>query len=347
MKLKFTPRNKLSNYEWDPVQQRWNRARLDRDVLNELTQGSTLNGLWRLGIYVFCLVGSAVAAVTVSRYNIWLSIPLFYVYFFFIGFLVPISHELQHRMVFAKSANWLSDCVYFVVQTLVWNSPRYARISHRLHHRYTMVRGLDPETDWQGMSSKWLRNFVWKLVLDTLVVGAIVTWFREVWRQILRIAGVKDKLMQEHCTDSDIKVIRIESSAILLIHATVLGASIWFRRWEPIALVTLAWQIGNPFEFWWHQTEHIGRIYNVNDQRLCTRSVKVGPVIKLFYWGLDDHVEHHMYPGVPSRNLPKLHEMLKKDLPEAQTMFECWKEMFAIAKEKDQNPDNEFVPIPL
>ncbi len=30
---------------------------------------------------------------------------------------------------------------------LLWNSPRYARSSHMLHHRCTMVRGMDPECD--------------------------------------------------------------------------------------------------------------------------------------------------------------------------------------------------------
>ena len=86
---------------------------------------------------------------------------------------------------------------------------------------------------------------------------------------------------------------------------------------------------------------------NVNDQRLCTRSVRVGPLVHLIYWGLDDHVDHHQFPAVPSRNLPKLHKILKKDLAEPKSMIACWREMFAIACEKDHHPESEYIPIAL
>ena len=68
---------------------------------------------------------------------------------------------------------------------------------------------------------------------------------------------------------------------------------------------------------------HIGRPYNVNDHRLNTRSVHVSWFIKTFFWGLDDHVDHHLYPVVPSRNLPKLHRILAKDLPVPDNIFGC------------------------
>jgi fatty acid desaturase len=59
---------------------------------------------------------------------------------------------------------------------------------------------------------------------------------------------------------------------------------------------------------------------------------------------LDDHVDHHIYPIVPSRNLPKLHRILKEDIPTPRNVFGCWAEMFAIAREKDHNPAHEYVP---
>lgn len=70
----------------------------------------------------------------------------------------------------------------------------------------------------------------------------------------------------------------------------------------------------------------------------------MSPFIKLIYWGLDDHVDHHIFPIGPSRNLPKLHRILQEDLPEPKSMVGCWREMFAIAREKDHNPDHEYVP---
>lgn len=348
MELQFAPRTELAEFEWDNAEAKWNRPKLDPQVLRELAQRSTINGLWRVSLFLVFLLASAAAAIYASRYSIWLALPLIYVYYFFYGFWVAIAHELQHKMVFAKSADWFSEGLYFVVQTLIWNSPRYARISHKLHHRYTMVQGVDPETDWpEIITSKWLRRYLGGLILNILVLGAIVQLFREVGRQVSRVIGIKDRMMRDHCSDADIRAIRIESLAILLSHAGVVALSLWFRRWEPIVFVTIAWQIGNAIEFLWHQTEHIGRMYNVNDQRLCTRSIKVSPFIKLIYWGLDDHVDHHIFPGVPSRNLQKLHEILKEDLPEPRNAIDCWREMFAIAKEKDKHPMHEYVPIAL
>ena len=78
---------------------------------------------------------------------------------------------------------------------------------------------------------------------------------------------------------------------------------------------------------------------------LCTRSVKVSRFVNLIYWGLDTHLEHHYFPSVPSYNLSKLHTILQDKIPEARNVWGCWKEMSAIAKEKDKFPNHEFVPV--
>ncbi|MDA0991966.1 MAG: fatty acid desaturase, partial [Verrucomicrobia bacterium] len=159
--LVFVPREKLSEYEWAPANKRWVRPKVDHEVLDKLCERSTLNGFLRVGWFMALLAASAAATIWVSRINIWLAIPVLYSYYFLYGFWVAIAHELQHRMVFAKSLNWFSDIFFFFVQVLLWNSPRYARISHQLHHRYTMVRGIDPETDWPDViTSKWLKKFL-------------------------------------------------------------------------------------------------------------------------------------------------------------------------------------------
>ena len=131
----------------------------------------------------------------------------------------------------------------------------------------------------------------------------------------------------------------------LLFHIVVVAGAIWFHRWEPIIFITIAWQIGESIEQLWHSTEHISRAYNVNDQRLCTRSIRVGPLVRSIYWGLDDHVDHHTFPLVPTRNLPKLHLLMQHDLPKPLNMVACWRDIFAVAREKDQRPENEYVPF--
>jgi fatty acid desaturase len=342
----FVTREKLAQYEWDRERKEWRRPPVDRETMKRLSERSTANGLLRVGWLVLLLTGAAVATVAVARANLWLAIPVLYVYYFIYGFWVAIAHELQHRTVFGERADRFSEVFFSFVQTLVWNSPTYARVSHRLHHRYTMVRGTDPETAWPELiTSGWLRRYLLGLVAKILVVGAVVDLGRSVWTQVERAAGRKSLMMREHCTEREVAAIRRESLAILLAHAAVAAAAIVFRRWELLAFVTLAWQIGSPIESLWHSTEHIGRPYDVNDHRLNTRSIRVSWFIKLIFWGLDDHVDHHLYPIVPSRNLPRLHRLLEKDLPRPNNVFGCWAEMFATAREKDRNPKLEFLSV--
>lgn len=348
MKLNFTPRSELLDYEWKREEADWRWPKVDREVMKQLLERSTLNGLWRSGRFFFFLAASATATIIVSRHSLWLALPVLYVYYFFYGFMVALGHELQHRTVFARSFDWFSERLFFLVQTLMWNSPTYARISHNLHHRYTMVRGTDPETDWpEVFTYKWVRRLLFNSILGIFVVGAVKQLGVDILKQIRRACGQKDQMMRDHCTAEDIATIRAESLAILLFHLAVIAAAIWFRRWEPIAFITIAWQIGVSIEGLWHNTEHITRLYNVNDQRLATRSIRVNPLVKLIYWGLDDHIDHHLFPQVPSRNLPQLHQILKRELPEPQSMINCWREIFAIAKEKELHAQNEYVPCKL
>jgi len=345
---RFAAREQLSGFEWDNQRKDWKRPPVDRGVLKELSRRSTVDGLLRVAWFLFLLAVPVVAAIYVGGINPWLAIPMLYVYYFFYGFWVAIGHELQHKTVFAESADRFSEVFFFVVQTIMWNSPTYARVSHKLHHRYTMVRGVDPETDWpEVITSRWLRGFLVKLVLRILVVGALVDLLLSVWTQVWRIAGRKNRMMREHCTEKEIAAIRIESLGILLIHAAVAAVGIAFHAWPLLALVTIAWQIGSPIEILWHATKHIARPYNVNDHRLNTRSIHVSWFVRTFFWGLDDHVDHHLYPVVPSRNLPKLHRLLEKDLPVPDDIFGCWAEMFEISREKDRDPRSEFVSVGL
>ncbi len=345
MKLEFTARNQLSEYEWETTESFKNRIPLDRELIQELSERSNLHGLLRMVFYVGALVLTVWAAVVVSHYSVWLAIPVLYAYWFLYGFWVAVAHEMQHKMVFARSWDKFGEFLYFFVQVIIWNSPRYARISHQLHHRYTMVRGIDPETDWpEVFTTAWVRKCLRNFILNILIVGIPFSLFQVVKIQIDRIAGKKDRMMRDHCSDKDCHRIRIESAGILLFHLAVVAGAVAARSWWPVLLFTIAWQVGGSIESLWHATEHIGRAYDMNDQRLVTRSVRVNPFIRLLYGGLDDHVDHHLYPTIPSRNLPKLHKLLHAELAAPRSMISCWKEMFAIAREKDVRPENEYVP---
>ena len=80
---------------------------------------------------------------------------------------------------------------------------------------------------------------------------------------------------------------------------------------------------------------------DVKDHRYTTRSVRLNPVFSFLYWHMEYHVEHHMFPSVPSYNLPKLSNLIKDQLPKANTsLYDAYKEILpAIIK---QHKDNSF-----
>ena len=43
------------------------------------------------------------------------------------------------------------------------------------------------------------------------------------------------------------------------------------------------------------------------------------------------HIEHHMFPLVPYYNLPRLHQVIKNDLPPpSQSIFAAYREMLPV-----------------
>jgi fatty acid desaturase len=70
----------------------------------------------------------------------------------------------------------------------------------------------------------------------------------------------------------------------------------------------------------WHMVmtgllQHGGLADNVIDHRLNCRTVYMNPLSRFIYLNMNYHVEHHMFPMVPYHALPKLHELIRHDLP--------------------------------
>jgi len=61
--------------------------------------------------------------------------------------------------------------------------------------------------------------------------------------------------------------------------------------------------------------QHLGLAENVSDHRLNTRTVLMNPISCFIYLNMNYHIEHHMFTMVPYYNLPKLHQLIRHDLP--------------------------------
>ena len=74
MNLEFTPREELHEFEWNHEGRNWKRLGVDKDVIRQLSERSTWNGLWRVGLFMSFLAVTAVATMWAAQYSLWLAI---------------------------------------------------------------------------------------------------------------------------------------------------------------------------------------------------------------------------------------------------------------------------------
>jgi len=73
--------------------------------------------------------------------------------------------------------------------------------------------------------------------------------------------------------------------------------------------------------------------------------IHVESYFSFLYWKMEYHIEHHMFPMVPSYNLPKLHEVIKDQLPAPKKgLLDAYKEIIPAVIKKSNDP-NYFIPV--
>jgi fatty acid desaturase len=60
------------------------------------------------------------------------------------------------------------------------------------------------------------------------------------------------------------------------------------------------------------------------DPLLASRSVRSNPIVSFCLLNENYHLEHHLFPEVPSYNLPRLHALLRSRLPHSVEARSYW-----------------------
>ena len=237
-------------------------------------------------------------------------------------------HEAGHGTAF--KTDWMNNWLYEIASFMVMRESVIWRWSHNRHHSDTIIVGRDPEIAVPRPPN-------WPSVLKPFfALQAYPTYFASVLRHCFGRMSAAEKtfIPQSQFT-------RVYWRARLYV-AVYLGAivlAIYDRSVLPLMYVGLTNLFGSWLMPVYGHTQHAGLAENVLDHRLNCRTVHMNVVNRYFYWNMNYHVEHHMFPLVPYHALPRLHEVVKGDCPPAYTsILDAWREIIPALRKQMKDP---------
>lgn len=217
-------------------------------------------------------------------------------------------HESSHGTAF--KTDWMNNALYEISSFMVMRESVPWRWSHTRHHSDTIIVGRDPEIavprppDLKAMAMSFFNLKVYPKYFKNIILHSL------------------GELLPEEKTyipESEYGKVILRARIYVLIYASVIGSAIYFSTWLPLFYIGFPNLYGSWLMVIYGLTQHAGLAENVLDHRLNCRTVYMNFVNRYLYWNMNYHVEHHMFPLVPYHNLPRLHELVKDDMPTPYT----------------------------
>ncbi|MFM7336104.1 MAG: fatty acid desaturase family protein [Tabrizicola sp.] len=282
----------------------WYHSDIPRKEMKDLMQRRDGPALRDTAIWLGLLVITGVGGIL--TWGTWWAVSFFLVYGVLYGSACDSRwHECGHGTAFRTA--WMNDVVYLIASFMVMRNPVSWRWSHARHHTDTIIVGRDPEIGHFRPP---------QLLLGALhFIGIPDIWLH--FRILLRnAAGIITPDEADYLPQSERGKAIFWARVFVAIH---LGAVVWaVVSWSLLPLML----IGGPRIYGtWHMVmtgliQHGGLAEDVLDHRLNSRTVYMNPVSRWLYWNMNYHVEHYMFPMVPYHALPRLHALIRHDLPE-------------------------------
>jgi len=306
----------------------WYHTDIPRKMMKELMQRRDGPAIRDTIIWLAAIAFSAWGGI--YFWGTWWCVPFFLVY----GTLYGSSsdarwHECGHGTAF--KTRWMNDVIYQIGSFMQMRNPVTWRWSHVRHHTDTIIVGRDAEIALMRPPDllRMMLNY-FGLVDVWYLMGALSM------NAFGQLSGGEKSFIPEMEQAKAVRDARVH----MAIYAATLALAIYLGSWLPLVLIGLPRLYGA-----WHMVlvgllQHGGLADNVNDHRLNTRTVYMNPVSRFIYLNMNYHVEHHMFPMVPYYALPRLHEMIKHDLPAPNpSMWHAYKEMFPVLLRQLRNEE--------
>ena len=237
-------------------------------------------------------------------------------------------HESGHGTAF--KTDWMNNVLYEIASFMVFRQSTVWRWSHTRHHSDTIIRGRDPEIAVQRPP---------KLLNRILQHFAIISTPREFGKILLHATGRIHPEIATFLPKSEYRKVFLRARIYLLIYASVIGLSIYFWTLLPLFLIGLPNIFGSWLMVIYGTTQHAGLEENVLDHRLNSRTVYMNRLHRYLYWNMNYHIEHHMFPLVPYHALPKLHQLIKDDLPKPKkSIIDAYREIIPALIKQSKDP---------
>ena len=316
----------------------WYKPEVDKKILKNLSKRSDFEG-WK-HIIIFFASLSFLGIFSSYFWGTWWFILFYIAYCTLWGGADAIWHECNHRTAFKTRK--LNNFFYYIASFMNNFEAIRWRWSHSLHHSYTA--SVDPHDFEVDVSIFWrpksMLNF---LVIFVPGIG-LLNLHKSLHKEILFHAfGFQTKVMKE-CIPEDQKPKCILISRIyVFLWILIILWSFYINSLLPIFLFLIP-KFFATLNIVWGLTQHMGLKEDVKDHRKSTRSIRLNPILSFIYWKMEYHIEHHMFPMIPSYNLPKLHNVIKEELPKPQNLFEAYSEILPAVIKRSKDP-NYFIEV--
>jgi fatty acid desaturase len=294
----------------------WYHTDVPRAKMKELMQRSDGPAIRDTLLWLFLLAASLAGGV--YFWGSWWCVPFFFVYGTLYGSGSDARwHEMGHGTAF--KTQWMNDVVYEVASFMIMRNPVAWRWSHARHHTDTIIVGRDVEIALMRPPAlaKWVLNF-----------AGIVDSYLSLKILVRNAFGVLSDDEKDYIPPSEWPKVILAGRIHVSIYVLTIAAALYFWSFLPLVIIGLPRLYGA-----WHAVlvgllQHGGLADNVLDHRLNCRTVYMNPVSRFLYMNMNYHLEHHMFPMVPFHALPKLHELIKRDLPKPNpSIWDGYREM--------------------
>jgi Na(+)-translocating NADH:ubiquinone oxidoreductase F subunit len=224
----------------------------------------------------------------------------------------------------------MNNVLYEIASFMVFRQSTVWRWSHTRHHSDTIIRGRDPEIAVPRPP---------KLFNRILQHFAIISTPREFNKILLHASGRIHPQVATFLPESEYRKVFLRARIYLFIYASVIGLSIYFWTLLPLFFIGLSNILGSWLMVIYGTTQHAGLEENVLDHRLNSRTVYMNRLHRYLYWNMNYHIEHHMFPLVPYHALPKLHKLIKDDLPKPKkSILDAYREIIPALIKQSRDP---------